>query len=61
MENTPIYRRFIPIRISQIETRILALKGIIDIFDTALNGKTSNLSLGKFEVPILGGVTGNDP
>lgn len=52
---------YLVIRISQIETRILALKGIIDIFDTALNGKTSNLSLGKFEVPILGGVTGNDP
>ena len=52
---------YLVIRISQIETRILALKGIIDIFDTVLNGKTSNLSLGKFEVPILGGVTGNDP
>lgn len=52
---------YLVIRISQIETRILALKGIIDIFDTALNGKTSNLSLGKFEVPILGGVTENDP
>ena len=52
---------YLVIRISQIETRILALKGIIDIFDTALNGKTSNLSLGKFEVPILGGITGNDP
>lgn len=52
---------YLVIRISQIETRILALKGVIDIFDTVLNGKTSNLSLGKFEVPILGGVTGNDP
>jgi len=52
---------YLVIRISQIETLILALKGIIDIFDTALNGKTSNLSLGKFEVPILGGITGNDP
>lgn len=47
---------FLVIRVSQIETRILALTGIVDIQDTKLNGIGANLNLGAFEVPVLGSV-----
>ena len=42
------------VRISQIETRLLALDGIIDIQDTEINGRAENLVLGMYEIPILG-------
>jgi len=45
------------VRISQIETRVLALKGVIDIQDTELNGLTENLTLDKLQVPVFGGVS----
>lgn len=45
------------IRISQIETRILNLTGVVDISNTKINGAASNLVLGEYEVPMLGGVT----
>lgn len=45
------------IRISQIETRILSIKGIIDVEDTMLNGHAENYILGAFEVPVFGGVS----
>lgn len=45
------------VRISQIESKILALKGIADIDNTKLNGSDSNITLGMYEVPVLGGVT----
>lgn len=45
------------IRVSQIESRILAVHGVTDIADTRLNGKTSNVTLGKYEIPVLGGVS----
>lgn len=44
------------IRVSQIESRILAVKGVADITSTCLNGKSENITLGKFEIPLLGGV-----
>ena len=46
----------IVVRISQIESRILAIDGVLDIKNTAINGITENLVLGEFEVPIFGGV-----
>ena len=36
------------IRISQIETRILSLEGVLDIENTSLNGVESNLKLDKY-------------
>ena len=44
-------------RVSQVEASILAIKGITDISSTLLNGSADNVSLGSFEVPVLGGVT----
>ena len=45
------------IRISQIETRILGIRGIIDVEDTTLNGHAENFILGAYEVPVFGGVS----
>ena len=44
------------VRISQIESRLLEIKGIIDIEDTQINGSTRNLYLSGEEVPVLVGV-----
>ncbi len=46
---------YLVVRISQIETRLLQIKGIVDIGDTEINGAASNLTLGKYEVPVYGG------
>lgn len=45
------------VRISQIETRLLDLEGVLDISDTLLNGNASNLSIDKDSIPIRGTVT----
>ena len=44
------------VRISQIESRILEIEGIIDIEDTQINGSDRNLYLSGEEVPVLVGV-----
>lgn len=44
------------VRISQIETRLLGISGIIDIADTTLNGVASNLELDKEAIPVRGDV-----
>lgn len=44
------------VRISQIESRILEIEGIIDIEDTQINGSDRNLYLQGEEVPVLVGV-----
>ena len=44
------------VRISQIESRILEIEGIIDIEDTMLNDSTRNLYLSGEDVPVLVGV-----
>lgn len=49
---------YIVVRVSQIETRILAVQGIIDVSDSTLNGEAKNLTLGKYEVPVFGGASG---
>lgn len=41
------------VRISQIESRILEIEGIIDIEDTQINGSDRNLYLSGEEVPVL--------
>lgn len=48
---------YLIVRVSQIETKILSVKGVVDIANTKINGSTSNLTLGKYEVPVIGGVT----
>lgn len=48
-ENQP----YLIIRISQIETRLLQLEGIIDITGTTINGDTTNLQLSSSEIPVF--------
>lgn len=45
------------VRISQIETRLLKIEGVIDIANTEINGSESNLILEQNELPVFGGVT----
>lgn len=42
------------VRISQIETRLLNVTGIVDISGTTINGVAQNLVLGEYEVPVMG-------
>lgn len=49
---------YLVVRISQIEFRLLGIKGIIDIENTKINGDSGNLILGKYEVPVFGGASG---
>ena len=44
------------VRISQIESKVLEIEGIIDIEDTQINGSTRNLYLSGEDVPVLVGV-----
>jgi uncharacterized phage protein gp47/JayE len=45
------------VRIAQIETRLLAITGILDITGTSINSSTTNLTLTKYQIPVMGGVT----
>lgn len=45
------------VRISQIETRLLGIKGIVDINGTTINSAADNLTLGKYEVPVYEGAS----
>ena len=44
------------VRIAQIESRIMALKGVLDIVNTKINDSESNLMLTKYQIPVFGGV-----
>ena len=46
------------VRISQIETRLLNLTGILDIANTTLNGAAQNLMLGVDKIPVRGDFIG---
>ena len=48
---------YLVVRVSQIETRLLAITGIIDVTNTKIKGSASNLSLGKYEIPVFGGAS----
>ncbi len=50
----------IVVRISQIETRILDLEGVLDIADTTLNGTGQNLTLSSDNIPLRGSIVNND-
>lgn len=45
------------VRISQIETRLLTIKGIVDIDTTRINNVEDNFTLGAFEIPVFGGAS----
>lgn len=45
------------VRISQIETRLLNLTGILDIADTTLNGDAHNLTIDADNIPVRGEIT----
>lgn len=41
------------VRIAQIETRLLQIKGIVDIGNTTINGVNKNLALDQYEIPVF--------
>lgn len=43
--------------IRQIELKLFSIEGIVDIQNTKINDSTSNLTLTKYQIPVLGGVT----
>lgn len=43
------------IRISQIETRILGVTGVLDINSLTVNGTTNNIQLTSTQIPVLNG------
>ena len=45
------------VRISQIESSILQVTGVLDIQNTSLNGTVTNLILTEVQIPVLGTVT----
>ncbi len=45
------------VRVSQVETRMLGIKGVVDVEGTTLNGVEENCILGPYEVPVFGGVS----
>ena len=45
------------VRVSQIETKVLNVPGVIDITGTKINGQTANISLDADAIPVLGVVT----
>lgn len=47
----------ITVVVSRIEARILDIEGVLDVYDTKLNGLKQNLILGEFELPKKGVVT----
>ncbi len=48
------------VRISQIETRVLELEGIIDIADTEINNTASNFVVDADSIAVLGTVTNDE-
>jgi uncharacterized phage protein gp47/JayE len=46
------------VRVSQIETRVLACPGILDVQNTCLNGAPDNVTLDAVHVPVRGVVSG---
>lgn len=45
------------VRIRQIEAKILAIEGVLDVSGTTLNGSGENLILDFTKIPVTGGVT----
>lgn len=47
----------VTVRISQIETRVLAVPGVLDVENTTLNADSANIQLTGTEIPVLGEVS----
>jgi uncharacterized phage protein gp47/JayE len=47
------------VRVSQIDSRMLDLTGILDISGTTINGSTANLELTDNSIPVRGTITPN--
>lgn len=45
---------YITVYVSRVESTILSCEGVLDIGDTMINGKTSNLALKWDEIPVMG-------
>ena len=45
------------VRISQVESRLLDIDGILDIAGTKLNGAATNYALALDHIPVLGKIT----
>lgn len=45
------------VRVSQVETKVLNVTGVIDIAGTTINGGTANVALTANAIPVLGVVT----
>lgn len=41
-------------RLSQVETRMLDIPGVLDVQGTRLNGGLANVTLEEEEIPVLG-------
>lgn len=50
--------QYLVVRISQIDNRLLSVPGVLDVQNTSINGDRKNLNLGKYEIPVLVGVSG---
>lgn len=48
----------ITVRIGQIESLLLNISGISDVTAIYINGENKNYVMGKYEIPVLGGVSG---
>lgn len=48
---------YLIVRVSQVDTRLLGVPGVMDVQDTQINGAAENLTLGTYEVPVFGGVS----
>ncbi|MDE7281911.1 MAG: baseplate J/gp47 family protein [Ruminiclostridium sp.] len=51
---------YLIVRVSQIDTRILGIKGVVDVGNTLINGSADNLVLGEYQVPVLDSVFGGE-
>lgn len=49
---------YLVVRVSQVENHILGVAGVIDAQYTKVNGSEENLTLGEYDIPVLGGVSG---
>lgn len=57
--NDPDNNNGLIVRISQIETRLLDLTGILDISNTTINGAASNFTLDVDKIPVKGVISGS--
>jgi len=47
---------YLTVRVSQVNMRLLGIQGVVDVQSTSINGAEANLDLGKYEIPVFGGV-----